>query len=364
MILSKEYLVKFANLLINYCLAVKEKEIISISGPVAAIPLIEQIYIQLLKQNAYPLVRLNFDNQEELFFKYAKKYQLENLPEIILNEAKKIDGIIRIMGSSNTKGLSEIEPEKQAKYSKTMEPVKEEMINKNRWVLTLYPTQSYAQDAEMSLESFQEFVVSALFLDKKDPIKEWQKIEVRQEKIVKFLNKADNIKIISNDTNLTLSVKGRKFMNSCGKVNMPSGEVFTGPIENSANGYIKFSFPACYAGREVDGVYLEFENGKVIKAKADKNEDFLLTLLNTDVGSKYLGEFAFGTNYGIKRFIKNILFDEKIGGSIHLAIGSSYPQTGGKNKSAIHWDFIKDFRTSGEVYVDDRLFLKKGKIYI
>ncbi|MEW5692713.1 MAG: aminopeptidase [Candidatus Hydrogenedentota bacterium] len=357
-----DYLKKFARILIEYSLKIKSKEKVIISGCVEAIPLIEQLYIQVLQKGAYPFLRLVPNNLGELFYQYAKKHHLLYLPEINLFEAKKADAVITIQSSTNTKALTSVNPEKPATYIKTMKPIKDIILKKGRWVLTLYPTQAYAQDAEMSLQEFTEFVYKALFVDKKDPVKAWYDLRDYQEKIIKRLKGADRIRILDDDTDLTLSVKNRIFINSCGLYNMPSGEIFTGPIETSANGYIKFSFPACNLGREIEGVYLEFKEGKVVKESATKNEQFLRTMLDMDKGARYPGEFAFGLNYGITKHIKNILFDEKIGGTIHLALGSSYKETGGKNKSALHWDFIKDLRKKGEVYVNDKLFMKKGKI--
>lgn len=356
------YYKKFAEILVNYSLEIKAKEKVIITGTIAAEPLIEEVYILLLKKGAYPFLRIGLNNGEELFYRYAQNHHFDYVSDISLSETEKADGFVRIMSSTNTKSLSTIDPMKQAKLVKTNKPLSDIMLKKNRWILTLFPTAAYAQDAEMGFEEFKEFTAKALFIDKSDPVKEWEKLKSKQAKVIDKLKGANKIRIVSDDTDLSLAVKGRKFVNSCGYLNMPSGEIYTGPIETSAAGYIKFSFPACYSGREVEGVYLEFNNGKVIKSTADKNEQFLHSMIDIDEGAKYIGEFAFGLNYGIQKFIKNILFDEKIGGTIHLALGNSYSETGGKNKSALHWDFIKDLRKTGEVYVDDKLFLKRGKI--
>ncbi len=268
------------------------------------------------------------------------------------------------MSSVNTRELTNIDAVKQAKLSKTLRPLSDIILKKDRWILALYPTQAYAQDAEMPLAEFEDFVANAVKITEKDPVKEWQKVFDYQEKIVKALTNADKVHIKGYDTDLTLSVIGRKFINSYGVANMPSGEVFTGPIENSANGKIYYEFPACTNGNEVSGVRLEFKAGRVVKASAEKNEGFLLKMLEMDKGSRYLGEFAFGLNYSIQKFIKNILFDEKIGGTIHLALGNSYPETGGKNKSGLHWDMIKDLRNEGEVRINGKPVFKKGKFIL
>lgn len=358
----KEYLRKFAEVLVNYSLNVKPKEKIVISGQMIAADLIQELYKLLLEKNAYPIIRMTLNNQESLFFEKGKKHHLEHLSDIKLYETKNVDGFIRLKADTNTKSLSNIDPKKAALTIKTNEPIKRIILDEKKWVLTLFPTEAYAQDAEMSLDQFNDFVVKAIFLNKENPVAEWKKVKTNQQKIITKLKNADKIKIVSKDTNLSFSIKGRKFINSCGLLNMPSGEVFTSVVEDTVNGYINFSFPACYMGREVDNVYLEFEKGKVIKAKADKNENFLNAILNTDEGARYLGEFAFGLNYGITKHIKNILFDEKIGGTIHLAVGSSYKTTNGKNESAVHWDMIKDLRKEGEVLVNDKVFFTKGKV--
>jgi aminopeptidase len=216
----------------------------------------------------------------------------------------------------------------------------------------------------MSLREFEDFVYEACLVHEPDPIKAWRKISKEQQRIVNWLNKARKIHVVGPDTDLKLEVTGRKWVNCDGHENFPDGEIFTGPIEDSLNGHIRYTYPACVYGREVEDVRLKFEDGKVVKATAAKNEGFLLKMLKTDKGARYVGEFSFGTNYGIQRFTKNILFDEKIGGTIHLALGKGYPESGSKNKSAIHWDMVCDLRQGGEVRVDGALFLKDGKILI
>jgi aminopeptidase len=235
---------------------------------------------------------------------------------------------------------------------------------KKPWTLTLFPTSAFAQDADMSLTEFEDFVYSATFADQDRPVAKWRALERRQEKMIAALKGADEVHIVGPDTDLTLSVKGRTFINSAGTNNMPSGEIFTGPVETSAEGYIKYDFPVCHAGREIDGIRLVFRKGKVVEASATKNEKFLLSMLDIDRGARRLGELGIGTNFGIDRFVRNILFDEKIGGTIHLALGKSYEETGGRNESALHWDMIKDLRKGGALYVDGEVIQKDGKFKI
>jgi aminopeptidase len=233
-----------------------------------------------------------------------------------------------------------------------------------RWVGAQYPCPAYAQDADMSLRDYEIFVYSATFADRDDPVAEWQKVHDDQQRIVDWFRGKEMLTVKSPNADLSLSIEGRTFINSDGKKNMPSGEVFTGPVEDSANGWVNFTYPAIRGGREVEGVRLEFENGKVVKATAEKNEAYLLSQLEADEGAKYLGEFAIGTNYGIQQFTKSILFDEKIGGSFHMAVGAGYPETGSVNKSSIHWDFICDVREDSEIRVDGELLYKDGQFQI
>jgi aminopeptidase len=233
-----------------------------------------------------------------------------------------------------------------------------------RWVLGPYPTNALAQDAEMSLTDYEDFVYNACLPDMNDPIGYWQRFSAEQQKIVNWLKGKQTIHVVGKETDLRLSIAGRKFENCDGKMNMPDGEVFTGPVEDSMEGQVYFSYPAINAGREVTGVRLTFEKGEVVKATAEKNQDYLVQTIATDEGSKRVGEFAIGTNEGIKKFTREILFDEKIGGSFHMALGSGYPETGSKNESAIHWDMVCDLRDGSEIWVDNTLFYKNGKFLI
>jgi aminopeptidase len=233
-----------------------------------------------------------------------------------------------------------------------------------RWVLTQFPCSAYAQEADMSLEEFEDFVYHATFADQDDPVAHWLEIRDTQQRLVDWLKGKNRVEVRGPNIDLKLSIKGRTFINSAGKRNMPSGEIYTGPVENSVNGWVRFTYPAVREGREVEGVEFKFEDGRVVEAKAKKNAAYLQSQLDSDKGARYLGEFAVGTNYGIQRFTKNILFDEKIAGTIHLAVGAGYPDTGSKNRSAVHWDFICDMREDAEIEVDGELFYKNGDFVI
>jgi len=232
-----------------------------------------------------------------------------------------------------------------------------------KWCGTLYPTQSSAQEADMSLSEYQDFVYGAGKLDLPDPVSAWKDQGKRQDELVRWLHSRREVVIKGRDVDVTLSIKGRGFINACGKKNFPDGEIFTSPVEDSVNGWVRFAYPGIYAGREVGDIELWFEDGKVVKEKAGKGQELLTTLLNTDGGARYLGEWGIGTNYDIQRFTKNMLFDEKLGGTIHFALGFGFSEIGSQNRSSIHWDMLCDMRDS-EVAVDGELFYKDGKFAV
>ncbi|MEA2007887.1 MAG: aminopeptidase, partial [Chloroflexota bacterium] len=229
-----------------------------------------------------------------------------------------------------------------------------------KWVTTLFPTLAYAKEAGMALREYEDFVYRACHANEEDPIAFWKNLENEQAEATNIFNGHKTVKLNGPNIDLTLSIDGRTFINSYGIHNMPDGEVFTGPVENSANGWVRYTYPAIYNGVIVKGVELTFEDGKVVQASAEKNEAFLHRMLDSDAGSRYLGEFAVGTNFQIDTFTGNILFDEKIGGTIHMALGAGYPQTGSVNKSMIHWDMICDMRSDSEIQVDGEVIYKDG----
>jgi aminopeptidase len=351
---------KLAKVLVNYSLGHPTHKTVDVSGSSAAEPLLICVYEELLRAGAYPALRMVPDETQELFFKYGKKHHFDTLTSYQKALVRHADCTLRVIASKNTRALTDVDPSKQARLAQTMKPLKDAILKKP-WTLTLFPTAAFAQDADMSLSDFEDFVYAATFADEKQPVRAWKALARRQEKLIQRLQGADRVRIVGPDTDISLSVKGRPFINSAGTRNMPSGEIFTSPIEDSAEGYICYDYPVCHQGREIEGIRLVFRNGRVVDAHADKNEAFLLKMLDMDKGARRLGELGIGTNFGIRRFIKNILFDEKIGGSIHLAVGAGFPEAGGKNKSALHWDMIKDLRHGGAMYVDGRLFQKEGR---
>jgi aminopeptidase len=359
--MKTEWLEQWARILVRYSIAVEKGSVIKVRGTTEAAPLIRAVYAELLRAGAHPRVSVMLPGLLETFYRHGSNDQLSYLSPVDRYEARTIDGIIFIKSQVNTRELSGIAAAKQVLTAKAAKPLSDLIIKKDNWVLTLFPTAAYAQDADMSLDDFESFVARSQFLDRQDPVKAWKTLSRQQAVLVKRLNKVKSVRILAPDTDLTLSIDGRTAINSDGRRNMPSGEVFTSPVETSAEGYIRYTFPAVAYGREISGIYLEFSRGKVVKCSAEKNEPFLRKMLEIDRGARYLGELGIGTNYGITAFTRNILFDEKIGGTIHLALGNGSPECGGKNKSALHWDMIKDLRTDGELYFDGTLVQKNGR---
>jgi aminopeptidase len=358
-----------AKILVDYSVKVRPNQLVRITGGSESAPLILAVYQKVLERGAHPFLEVEPEEAEELLYTYASDAQLDYIPPFMKDIFEQIDANIGIWSDANTKQLTNADPAKQSRRAVARRPLSDRLLERAakkelRWSGTLYPTQAFAQDAEMSLREFEDFVYKACLVHEPDPIKAWRAVSKKQQRLVDWLNKARQIHVVGQDTDLKLEVTGRKWENCDGHENFPDGEIFTAPLEDSVNGHIRYTYPACHFGREVEDVRLKFKDGKVVKATAGKNEEFLLKMLETDKGARYVGEFAFGTNSGIQRFTKNILFDEKIGGTIHLALGKGYPESGSKNKSAIHWDMVCDLRDGGEVRVDGTLFLKDGKILV
>lgn len=360
---------KYAKVIVEYSTDVKKGDLVVISSEVQAQPLILAVYEEVLKKGAYPVLKLGIEGQKEIYFKTASEEQLSYIDPLTELEYDKADKFIVIGAPYNTKNLAKIQPERLAKRSAATERLSSKMLKRASegslsWVICDFPTNALAQEAKMSIFDYEEFLLNACYLHLDDPVLKWKEIGEKQQVLVEKLNKVKKLHIIGEKTDLTLSVEGRKWVNCCGSNNFPDGEVFTSPVEDSAEGEIYFDFPAIYRGNESQGIHVRFEKGKVVKATAEKGEDFLLKMIGMDEGSKFLGEIAFGTNEMIQDVTGNILFDEKIGGSIHLALGASYPEAGGKNKSGLHWDIIKNMKENSKVYADDRLIYENGKFLI
>jgi aminopeptidase len=360
---------KLADLLVNYAIGVRPGDRVIIRSWTPAEPLLNAIYARVLAAGGYPFLALKFPDTDKLLLDHASDEQLSRVSEIEQFAADTFEAVILLRGEANTKALANVAPARLMLARQAEAPLMQKVMQRAaagnlRWVSALYPTNAYAQDAHMSLGEYEEFVYRACMPDMADPIGYWRGVEARQARIIDSLRGKAQVHILGPDTDLHLSISGRRFINACCRNNVPDGEIYTGPVEDSANGHVSFSYPAIYQGHEIAGVRLWFEQGRVVRAQADKNEPFLLAALETDPGARHLGEFAIGTNDGIDRFTGQILFDEKIGGSFHLALGNSYPETGGVNRSAIHWDLICDLRAGGSIEVDGELLYRNGKFVL
>ncbi|MDD5467342.1 MAG: aminopeptidase [Anaerolineales bacterium] len=360
---------KLADLLVNYSVAIQPGDKVILAGPGSAAPLLKAIYARVLQAGGLPMTWISLFEMQEILYRTASDEQLQFVPEPYKLAMETFDAEIHIMGDENTKALSNIDPQRMVTRRKAFAEINHAFLERAarkevRWTLALFPTQAYAQDAEMSLGEYEDFVYRACMPDMDDPVSYWQRVSARQDKIIAWLKDKRNVHVTAPGTDLRLSVAGRKFINCACRENVPDGEIFTAPVEDSLEGHVHFTYPSIYDGRQVDGVRLWFEKGKVVRATADKNEAYLLKTLDTDEGSRYVGEFAIGTNEGIDRFTGEILFDEKIGGSFHLALGEGYPESGSINKSGLHWDMICDLRHGGEIWADDQLMYKDGQFVI
>jgi aminopeptidase len=362
---------KFAQILVEHSARIQPGDRVLIEATTAAEPLIRELFIQILEHGGLPHLMIALPgmmpfSQDELYLTYADDAQLDFVPTFYKLAYDQFESRIRVHSATNTRGTTNIDPAKAQRRGKALSSITEAQMRRGaegkfKWVTTLYPTDAYAQDAGMSLKEYEDFVFGAVHAHEQDPIAYWKSTEADQQKAIDFLANKNQVVLRGPNVDLTLSIKGRKFMNSIGMYNMPDGEIFTGPVEESVNGWVKFTYPAIYGGVAVEGAELTFSNGRVETAKAEKNQDYLLKMLESDQGARYLGEFAIGTNRDINRFTGNILFDEKIGGSFHMALGAGYPETGSKNKSAIHWDMICDLRKDSEILADNQPFYKNGQ---
>jgi aminopeptidase len=368
---------ELARVLVEYSCGVKRGYRVLIEAEPVAEPLVRALYRHILGAGGHPQLMLNLGGQvtmtglDTTFLENASDEQLDFLPPLMALAYQTFEARVRIHSIGNTKALTGADPAKGTRRSKALEPIIRSQFDRGargefHWVTTLYPTEAYAQDSEMSLREFEDFVFGACHVGEKgsDPVATWRKVQAEQQRIVEALAGHDQVVVRGPNVDLRLSIKGRTFLNACGEHNMPDGEVFTGPVEKSVNGWVRFSFPSVYHGTEVQDVEVKFADGRVTEAKSAKNQEFLLGSLDTDPGARYLGEFAIGNNFGIQRITRDILFDEKFGGTIHLAFGSGYPDTGSVNKSAIHWDMICDMRTEAEILVDGSLFYRNGAFHI
>ncbi len=361
-------IVRLAQVLVDYSVDVQPGQWVVIRSDVGAEPLMKEVYRRVLRRGGQPSLVTSMPWQQEVFLSAANAEQLDfvdPLAPIVFGQAK---CIITLAAETNTKRLSNADPDKQRRARLARRDLLDTYVRRAaeedlRWVGTIFPTEAYAQDAEMSLEEYEDFVYGAGLLDDPDPVARWQKFGAMQQAKVDWLAGHDRVHIRGADVDLKLSIGDRAFVNSCGIHNFPDGEIYTSPIEDSAEGWVRFTYPLVVAGREIEGIELTFEKGKVTQATARKGEAALVSLLDTDAGARFLGELGIGTNPNVTRFTRSMLFDEKIKGTFHLAIGKSFPEVGGRNQSAVHTDLICDLR-DGEISVDGEVFYRNGDFAI
>ena len=355
---------RFADLLIRYCTEVRPGDTVSLNLDTPAEPLVRALYGRVLAAGGRPLLRLSYPDQLLDLLEQAPDSFFDDEPTLDLEEIRAVDAWIRVRAPNNKRNLQEVDKLRYNRYQKRQQPVQQHRLDHTRWVGSLYPTEAGAQDAGMSLATYQRFVYRSMFLFDDDPAARWRDLAAFQARLIERLAGADEVHIVAAGTDLRLRVGGRTWINSDGRKNMPSGEVFTGPHETSAEGTITFGVPSSVQGMQVAGVRLRFEGGEVVESSAEQGGDLLLAQLASDGGARRVGELGIGTNFGIDRATLNTLFDEKIGGTVHLALGRSYPSTGGLNDSAIHWDLVCDLRQGGAIYLDGEPFQQNGHFVV
>jgi aminopeptidase len=358
-----------AKILVGYSTKVKEGETCLIEGPSAAEPLIAAVYEEVLAAGGQPVVSMGFEGQQVTYFDQASDAQLEWVSPLAVWGADEADTRIAIGADTNTRALSGVSPERQTKRQAATRPLMESTMRRSaegthRWVYTIFPTNAYASDAEMSLAAFTDFYFAACLADNGDPLQNWKQASEETRRLADWVDGHSEVHITGPGTDIRLGVEGRRFIPCYGDRNMPDGEFFTGPVEDSVEGEVSFHLPAMVGGREVAGVRFKFEAGNIIEASAERGEEFLIEMLDTDEGSRRLGELGIGTNYRIDRGTRDVLLDEKIGGTVHLAVGAAYPESGGVNESAVHTDLVCDLRQGGKIEVDGELLQQDGKFVV
>lgn len=358
-----------AKILVGYSTEVKAGEVVSIDGEVSAEPLLRAVYEEVLKAGAHPILNVALDGLSASYFKLADDEQLEWVSPLTEWMVDNADVRIGIGATANTRELSAVPPERQTRRQAAVGPVLARMMERSaagefRWCYTLYPTNAYASEAEMSLADYEDFYFGACLADDSDPLTAWKRASLETKRLAEWIEGHEEVRVTAPGTDITLGIAGRKFIPCDGRHNMPDGEFFTGPIEDSVEGEVSFHLPAVIGGREVSGVRLRFEAGKVVDASAERGEEFLVQLLDTDDGARRLGELGIGTNYAIDRGTLEVLLDEKIGGTVHMAVGKSYPESGGVNDSAVHTDLVCDLRQGGKIEVDGTVMQEDGKFVV
>jgi aminopeptidase len=356
---------KLAQVMVHYSLGIKRGQKVYLQTAPAAQEFNLAFYEEAVKAGAHVAVLMTLPGADEIFLKHATNQQLDFVSPVRELVHTTYDARMVVEADTNTRELAGIDPKRIARFRKANAPLFQKMLKRIedkelKWCLTVYPTDSMAQEANMSLNDYREFVYEAGMLNAKDPVALWKDEKKKQQKLANWLKGKNKVSLKGDNIDLTFSIKGRKFIPCAGDQNFPDGEIFTSPVEDSANGWVRFKYPAIFDGQEIEDIELWFEDGKVVQEKARRNSELLTAQLNTDKGARFLGEWGIGTNYNIKKFTKNMLFDEKLGGTIHLALGLGFEEAGGHNTSGLHWDMLCDMASS-EILVDNKLFYKNGK---
>jgi aminopeptidase len=366
---------RLAEILVRYSTKVKTGDLVGITGfPFSpqALPLMEAVVREVLRAGGHPLPYLEnrfFEGVDRTLYKEGNDDQLTFLEPWAEQRMRSVDCEIKIKAATNTRGLATVDSSRIAMHRRSRAELFDLYLRRAaegslRWVIALTPTLAYAQDAEMGLSEFADFVFASTYADREDPVALWKQRSETQAVFVKKLEGKRDVTVQSPYIDLNFSIEGRTFVNGDGECNMPDGEIFTCPVEDTVSGWMESSFPAIHTSVDVGRVRLRFEQGRVVEAEAEKNQNFLSSMLDMDEGARRVGEFGIGTNDQIDVFTKNMLFDEKIGGTIHLALGASYPETGGVNKSGIHWDMLCDMREGGIILADGERIYEQGKFVI
>ena len=358
---------KLAQVLVDYSLRLQKGDIFLLRAETAAEPLVREVFRRAVQLGAYPITRIGLPGLEEIFLKEAPEESLDWVSPLEAYESEQMTAYLTITASANTQELSGVDPARLARIRKSHTALQQRRMVRLfsdppevRWCGTLFPVQSSAQDAHMSLADYKDFVYHAMFLDQDDPVAAWQALSARQNRYCQTLSAHEAFRVEAGDTDIRFQTQGRKWINADGHLNFPDGEVFTGPLETSVQGHIRFTYPTVYAGREAEDVQLWFEDGLVTRWEARRGKELLDELFAMDEGARRLGEFAIGCNDAIRTFSKNILFDEKIGGTCHFAVGAGIPMTGGVNQSALHWDMVRDLRSGGRISADGEVIHENG----
>ncbi|HEY2714659.1 MAG TPA: aminopeptidase [Solirubrobacterales bacterium] len=367
--MSDPRVTNLAKILVGYSTKVKEGEVVAIDGETAAAPLLLAVYEEVLQAGAHAVMNVALDGQIAAYFKHAADPQLEWISPFAEWMVDNVDVRIAIGASTNTRELSGVPPEKQTKRQAATGELMTRAMKRAadgdfRWVYTLYPTSAYASEAEMSLADYEDFYYGACLADDGDPLSAWKRASEETVRLADWIEGHEEVRVTAPGTDITLGVAGRKFIPCVGDHNMPDGEFFTGPVEDSVEGEVSFHLPAVIGGREVAGVHLKFESGRVVDASAERGEEYLIKLLDTDEGARTLGELGIGTNYSIDRGTREVLLDEKLGGTVHMAVGAAYPESGGTNDSAVHTDLVCDLRLGGKLEVDGVVMQEDGKFVV